>query len=107
LYVRPHTSLLIWPANGDTDIVLEKEAERPGLFGSKGAYAQAYGLFNMAWAIGCLIGPIWAGFVRERAGWGTMTWTMALLAGFSAVPAWLWTGGWVFGKRRRVDPETV
>jgi MFS family permease len=83
-------------------VVEQKERQTPGLFGAKGAYAQAYGLFNFAWALGCLVGPIWAGFVRERAGWGTMGWTLALLSLVTAVPAGIWTGGsiWRKGKRR-------
>ncbi|OJD35373.1 mfs general substrate transporter [Diplodia corticola] len=88
-----------------TLVVAEKERAVPGRFGKMGAYAQAYGLFNMAWAAGALVGPIWAGYVKERAGWGTMGWSLGLLAAVSAVPAVLWTGGWVFGKgeERRVE----
>ncbi|KFY31024.1 hypothetical protein V493_01465, partial [Pseudogymnoascus sp. VKM F-4281 (FW-2241)] len=44
-----------------TYIVEAKEVRNPGIFGAKGAYAQAYGLFVMAFAGGCLVGPIWAG----------------------------------------------
>jgi len=84
-----------------TSIVEAKERENPGLFGSKGAYAQAYGLFNFAWASGCLIGPIWAGFVNERAGWETMSWTMALLSALTAIPAGMWTEGYFFKKNKR------
>ncbi|GME52827.1 Major facilitator superfamily [Neofusicoccum parvum] len=82
-------------------VVAAKEGARPGLFGRKGAYAQAYGLFNMAWAGGALVGPIWAGYVRDGAGWGAMGWSLGLLAGVTAVPAALWTGGWVGGKGGR------
>ncbi|KAL1630561.1 hypothetical protein SLS56_004835 [Neofusicoccum ribis] len=82
-------------------VVAAKEGVRPGLFGRKGAYAQAYGLFNMAWAGGALVGPIWAGYVRDGAGWGAMGWSLGLLAGVTAVPAALWTGGWVGGKGGR------
>jgi MFS family permease len=84
-----------------TSVVEKKERENPGLFGTKGAYAQAYGLFNLAFAVGCLIGPIWAGFVNERAGWGTMSWSLALLSALSAVPAFIWTEGYFFNKDRR------
>jgi MFS family permease len=84
-----------------TSVVEAKERQDPGLFGSRGAYAQAYGLFNFAYASGCLIGPIWAGFVHEKAGWGTMSWTLALLSAFTAVPAGLWTEGWFFKKNKR------
>ncbi|OCK84850.1 MFS general substrate transporter [Lepidopterella palustris CBS 459.81] len=64
-------------------------------WGEGGAYAQAYGLFNMAFAGGCLVGPVWAGFVRESKGWGTMGWTLGLLSAVTAVPTFLWMGGWV------------
>ncbi|KAL0264308.1 hypothetical protein SLS55_000255 [Diplodia seriata] len=84
-----------------THVVRAKEAKRPGAFGKTGAYAQAYGLFNMAWAGGALVGPIWAGYVKDTAGWGTMGWSLGLLAACSAVPAVLWTGGWVCGKKER------
>ncbi|KAF2140031.1 uncharacterized protein K452DRAFT_231426 [Aplosporella prunicola CBS 121167] len=78
-----------------TYVVAAKEERQPGLFGAKGAYAQAYGLFNMAWAGGSLAGPLWAGYVRDEAGWGTMTWSFGLLAAISAVPAVLFCGGWI------------
>ncbi|KAF2494284.1 MFS general substrate transporter [Lophium mytilinum] len=75
-----------------------REAGKPG-FGAQGAYAQAYGLFNMAFAAGCLVGPVWAGFVREGEGWAVMGWTLGLLSGVTAVPTFLWMGGWVGGAR--------
>ncbi|KAF2812895.1 MFS general substrate transporter [Mytilinidion resinicola] len=71
---------------------------KPG-FGTQGAYAQAYGLFNMAFAAGCLVGPVWAGFVREGPGWATMGWSLGLLSAVTAVPTFLWMGGWVGRKR--------
>ncbi|KAJ4350904.1 hypothetical protein N0V95_004298 [Ascochyta clinopodiicola] len=37
-------------------------------FGPGGAYAQAYGLFNMAFAGGCMVGPLLAGFIVEDKG---------------------------------------
>lgn len=85
-----------------TYIVEAKEVRSPGIFGAKGAYAQAYGLFVMAFAGGCLVGPIWAGFVDERSGWGTMGWSLALLSFAGAVPVVIWTGGLV----TRVNAKT-
>ena len=76
-----------------TYVVAAKEKKNPGLYGEKGAYAQAYGLFNTAFAAGTLIGPIWGGFVLQKAGWATMTWTLGLLSVVSALPAVIWTGG--------------
>jgi len=70
----------------------------PG-FGSGGAYAQAYALFNVAFAGGCMVGPLLAGFIVEHRGWATMSWVLGLVSGISAIPAYLWLGGWVFGKK--------
>ncbi|KAI4129730.1 MAG: hypothetical protein LQ338_002114 [Usnochroma carphineum] len=87
-----------------TYILNEKEKHHPGLFGEKGAYAQAYGLFNCAFAGGMLIGPLWAGFVVEESGWGTMCLSLGILAVVSAIPAFLFTNGWI-GKRKIVDAD--
>lgn len=91
-----------------TYVVDAKERARPGMFGDKGAYAQAYGLFNMAFAGGCLVGPLWGGLVQDAAGWSTMTWTLALLSGITAVPTALMVGGWIGGSKeaeRRIQRE--
>jgi len=56
------------------------------MFGKGGAYAQAYGLYFSSFAGGAAIGPIWAGFIVQRAGWGTMTWSLGLLSGLTAAP---------------------
>ncbi|EAW06757.1 MFS transporter [Aspergillus clavatus NRRL 1] len=74
-------------------VVQEKEAEKPGVFGKGGAMALAYGILNSAFAAGSIVGPFLAGFIRESAGWGTMTWTLALLTGVSALPILLFLGG--------------
>lgn len=78
-----------------TNVVEAKEKQQPGLFGASGAYAQAYSLFNTAWAAGCVVGPLWAGFIQQKAGWGTMTWTLGLLSAVSAVPVVVYTGGFI------------
>ncbi|KAB8446242.1 hypothetical protein FH972_025224 [Carpinus fangiana] len=91
-----------------TYVVNAKERARPGLFGDRGAYAQAYALFNMAFAGGCLIGPLWGGLIQESAGWGTMAWTLGLLSGVTAIPTALMMGGWITGGKeaeRRVHRE--
>jgi MFS family permease len=75
-----------------TYVVVAKEKQQPGLFGASGAYAQAYGLFNTAWAAGCIVGPIWAGFIQAKAGWSTVTWTLGVLSAVSALPIMAYTG---------------
>lgn len=83
-----------------TAVVESKEKKQPGIFGAKGAMAQAYGLFNFAWALGSLVGPIWAGLVNERAGWATMAWSLAFLSLATSIPSAIWTGGSFLRKRR-------
>jgi MFS family permease len=78
-----------------TYVVEAKERESPGRFGKTGAYAQAYGLFVTALAAGTLVGPVWAGYVRTDAGWGTMSWSLGLFGLSAAVPCLIWTGGLV------------
>jgi MFS family permease len=81
-------------------------AKRPvGFFGKNGVFAQAYGLFNMAYAAGTLAGPLLAGLVKERAGWGTATLVLGCLSMASAVPTMIWCGGSIFKARRRQKAE--
>jgi MFS family permease len=57
-----------------------------------GDYGQVYGLFNVAFSAGFLVGPLWGGYVIERAGWSALVGSLAGLAGLSAIPVGIWTG---------------
>jgi len=48
------------PLMAEVSLVVEEQAARKpkGYYGKQGAYASAYGLFNMAFAGGCLAGRI-------------------------------------------------
>lgn len=81
-----------------THVVIAKEKSSTK-FGKGGAYAQAYALFNVAFALGTLVGPIWGGLIKQRYGWNTMAWTLGLLAGVTALPCLIW----VDGSLRRMD----
>ncbi|KAI0864943.1 MFS transporter-like protein [Xylaria cubensis] len=79
------------PLMAEISYVIEaKEAETPGIFGENGVYGLAYGLFNMSFALGGIIGPIWAGYVIESAGWGTLTWNFGLWSASAAVVVFIW-----------------
>lgn len=71
-------------------------------FGPGGAYAQAYGLFNMAFAGGCMIGPLLAGFIVKDKGWSVMALVLGILSAITSVPAYLWLGGW-FWRRKQAE----
>src|SRR5438105_2580469 len=94
-------TLVMAPLMGDLDHTLTVEEKRkPGSLGTKGAAAQAFGLLNMAYAAGSVIGPLWAGFVAKKAGWGTMGWTLGLLSGVGGIVTFIWTGGRIMLKDR-------
>eukprot|EP00136_Aspergillus_niger_P006250 XP_001397206.2 hypothetical protein ANI_1_1702134 [Aspergillus niger CBS 513.88] len=57
------------------------EREFPGIFGHQGGTAQAYGLFNVAWSGGQVLGPLVAGLLVERAGWTTMVTVLGAVSG--------------------------
>lgn len=77
-------------------VVEKKEDECPGIFGEQGATAQAYGLFNIAWSGGQVIGPLVAGFLVDHYGWATMASVLSAISGGTAVilaistPQMLW-----------------
>ena len=75
--------------------VTDIEEKHPGAFGSEGATARAYGLYNCAFAAGQMIGPLWAGGVKTTLGWATMAWIFGLVSGFTGVIMGLFLGGWV------------
>ncbi|CAG8895815.1 unnamed protein product [Penicillium egyptiacum] len=77
----------------------EKEQESPASCGKQGAMGLAYGLSNSAYAAGSIAGPFLAGFLREHAGWGTMSWALGVLTGVSAFPVILCFAGLLSSSR--------
>lgn len=80
--------LIVSPVAADLSAVVEeKERADPNAFGPGGAYAQAFALFNCSMAAGTLFGPVVAGAIIERHGWGAMTAAMGIFAFSGAIPA--------------------
>ena len=79
-------------------LIDETEAAQPGTFGTKGPYAQAFGLLNAASASGSLIGPLAGGFLLERVGWNSLTLGSGIFSASCVVPCFL-----ALGKRRIRD----
>lgn len=61
--------------------------------------ATGWSLVNAAYAAGCLIGPLFAGLIRNAAGWQTTTWCLGVLSAVTGVFLLLFLGGWI-GKLR-------
>ncbi|KAL2819157.1 MFS amine transporter [Aspergillus granulosus] len=66
-------------------VVEEKEKECPGIFGEQGGTAQAYGLFNVAWSGGQVLGPLVAGWLVNLKGWATMVTVFGVVSGGMAL----------------------
>jgi MFS family permease len=85
------TVLITAPVMSEITYLVEAEERRqPGIFGSKGAYAQAYALFSFTTAAGLLVGPCWGGFMANATGWATMTLTLGLFCAITAIPMFSW-----------------
>ena len=85
--------------------VKEIELGSPGIFGPYGASARAYSLLSCAFAGGSMIGPLYAGFIRSRFGWGVMALVMGSLAGGLFLLTVLITGG--YGLRQDPTPSAA
>lgn len=55
-------------------------------------YALAYGFFNLAYSGGALLGPIWGGTITEKASFGTLGWSLALLMFVTGIVNFIWVG---------------
>jgi len=57
-----------------------KEAVQPGIWGERGVYGAAYGLWNTSFALGGVVGSLSAGYLNDGPGWGTVTWSLAVFS---------------------------
>jgi MFS family permease len=81
-------------------VVDEIEENNPGIFGPNGACAQAYGLTNAGLGIGCVLGPLTAGFIRVNYGWSVAVTSMAVLSAIAIVVVLPITGGSLWKPKR-------
>ena len=87
-------NLLVMPAFTEaTYTVDDREAAEPGVFGPRGAYAQAFALMTIAYATGSLIGPFVGGFLAEWIGWNSLTLASGITCGLCSLPCLYATGG--------------
>jgi MFS family permease len=87
-------ALLIAPVMGElSNVVTAIEEQNPGKFGPGKGYGQAYGLFNVAFSLGSLIGPFHAGGVFENQGWNMTVLSLGIATAVSVIPSVLFTGG--------------
>lgn len=83
----------------DIGDVVEAEEERcPGIYGPGKGVATSYALYNVASAVGSLVGPALAGRMMQRLGWVGVCVGLGSLYAFSAVLMALFCGGWIEEK---------
>lgn len=107
-------SAIFAPVTGEfSNAVSKVEARRPGCLGKGRGFGQVYGLFNVAYALGSLIGPFEAGGIVDSHGWGAAVLSLGVVTFVAAFVTYPFTGGnlvarWL-KKRRAVraaqDPE--
>lgn len=85
----------------------EIEARHPGIYGKSKGYGQAYGIFNVGFSLGSLIGSFHAGETRRHAGWNMVTISFAIVAFGVAVIAFIFTEGIIFKKDIKKGPVDV
>ena len=64
--------------------------------------ATGWSLVNASYAAGTLFGPLFAGLIRNAAGWQTTTWCLGFLSGLTGAFLLLCLGGWI-GRVRRSE----
>lgn len=66
--------------------------QNPDRFGSRGAYAQAYSLFDASLGLATVAGPTWSGLLLAKTNWQITAGVLAILCAIGAVPVFSHTG---------------
>ena len=67
-------------------------AQHSSAFGSRGAFAQAYSLFDAALGLATVAGPTLSGLFFERTNWQITAVMLAVVCGVGGVPVFCYTG---------------
>ena len=69
-----------------TAAAADLKRDDPVGFGDSPALAQSFGLFICSFSCGALVGPILAGVLKARVGWGAAMLMLGLVCAFASVP---------------------
>lgn len=61
-------------------------------FGARGAYAQAYSLFDASLGLATIAGPTWSGILLEKTNWQITAGLLAVICALGAAPVFAYTG---------------
>jgi MFS family permease len=85
-------------------VIEEMEQQSPGIFGEKGAVAQAFGLQTMANYAGLAIGPILGEALFDNYGWKAMALALGALSAATVVPSF-WLSNRTYGHETEETEE--
>ncbi|EON61037.1 hypothetical protein W97_00247 [Coniosporium apollinis CBS 100218] len=74
-------------------VVQRYHRANPGFFGEEGPYAQLYGANSMVFSAGLTLGPLVAGGLKDKIGYGNMNAVIAVVCFVTAVVSFLFIGG--------------
>lgn len=69
-------------------------------------YAQAYGLYNLAYSGGAIAGPLMGGLIRDSAGFATVGWSFAIMTGVTAITQMIWIGENLLSRKKENSFKT-
>ncbi|KAF2019947.1 MFS general substrate transporter [Aaosphaeria arxii CBS 175.79] len=75
------------------------------LFGGRAPYAQLYGISSMMWCLGLTVGPLMAGALKEKIGYGNMNAVLAGICGFTAILSGIFLRGRGKAKRAAIEDD--
>lgn len=82
------------PSIVEAGAVVQKYYEHnPDFFGEDGPYAQLYGLNSMVFCAGLTLGPLLAGELKQRVGYGNMNAVLAAICAVTAALCFVYIGG--------------
>ena len=83
--------LILTPVWAEATYVVDELVERGEA--RKGGYATAFGLMNVAYAVGSLVGPLIGGLGTERWGWERLVTGAGMACLVGLLPVVVWMGG--------------
>lgn len=89
-----------------SNVVMKYHKANVDFFGEQGPYAQLYAINSIFFCSGLTVGPLLAGFLRERIGYGNMNAVVAVLSVAASVIAFCNLGGQPRKLRRGEWPFT-
>ena len=92
---------LIHPATmAEVNHAVKAECQaHPSRYAKGGATGQANAIRNCAFSTGITLGPLYAGFVKERFGWTAMVSSIGVASLLTAPLVLLWAGGWLLAPK--------